>query len=986
MQLTTLGGLRVAGATFVRPKPLLLAAYVALEGPRDRRHLAELFWQGAADPLNSLAAALKQLRQGAQGLVEADMHRVWTPLSCDAVTFLQNVEAGRYEAGLNLYHGPFLKDAYLPGWGAELEEWVYTTREFLAARARTALLRLAEWEAAEGRFEKAARRAETAYLLAGAPEPEQEELTRFHRLLAAGGSSQLARLCKDAQSMGLDLSLTLADACKRLQKAPLHLPTPVTSFVGRDAESLEIAQTLAQTECSLLTLTGPGGVGKSRLALQVAHDVVGRYPGGVYYAALESLTSPTLVPTSLAEALDLSLNGSEDPLVQLARHLGDRSVLLVLDNYEHLVDGATLLSELLGRCPKLELLVTSRERLNVQEEWVFPVDGLPLAPPDTPLAEAPDYDAVKLFAQRAKRSRLSFELTPETLPHVVCICQQVQGLPLGLELAAAWVIHLSCREIGEEIAQTLDFLTSPNRNAAERHRSLRAVFEHSWKFLAPQEREVLRKLSVFRGGFSRKAAAEVTGATIPVLASLVDKSLLRFFPSGRYSCHPLLYEYAQEKLAEHPAERAQAKAAHGNLYFRFLHARKVEMNSGAQREGLEATAKELENIRAAWGWAVAELRVEMLQGAVEPLTLFYDRQARYAEGIELFGAALTGLSEADPNHHLALGNALIGQAFLYQWSSNYPQAVKLAQRGLVLLRPLGESWGIMVGIDTLGFVSAFTGDFAEGKRCWTEALALAKAQDNLVKTAELLSIMGMTEYWQGNQAEAEAYLDEAMVLTPPLGKHTAVIYILLNLGFVNILDDPEKAQLAFQQGLQLTRELGYRRHLPYLLYGLGWAFCLLGRYPEAQTFCKQAVEVAQESGNLFAKSMALTVLGRATAALHDYSQAQDYFEQSLRLSKLTQSMFSLTVTLAYLAALWIEQEKTEQAAELLGLVLHQLTAISFARVIAERLVTELQDKLSAAVLAAALERGKRMRLEEVVARILREPPLELHGAEDVACK
>lgn len=982
MELITLGGLELAGANSRRVKPLLLLVHVALEGSKDRHYLAELFWPDAADPLNSLAAALKQLRQYAPGAIEGDYTHVSSAVECDATTFLQVADAGHYEQALKLYRGPFLSGIYLPSWSVELEEWVYGTREFLAGRARNAWLRSGEDIAAKGKFGEAARCAEVAYLLLGAPELEPEEFTRVHALLAAGDSPDLGRFRKDAKDFGIELSLSPAEAQEQLWHPPgspslgtprQRLPIRGTSFVGRDVELVEVANQLARPDCSLLTLTGPGGVGKSRLVVRVAHDLSERYIDNVHFVSLEALNSSSLISSSIAGTLSLGLQGGEDPLVQVTRYVGERVMLLVLDNYEHLLEGATVVTQLLHSCPNLKLLVTSRERLNLEEEWVLPLEGFVVPPETISLSSSAHHDALRLFEDRAKRARLNFALTPQELPYVVSICNQVEGMPLGIELAAAWVRVLSCKEIAQEIARTTDFLSSTSRNVPERHKSIRAVFEHSWRLLTSKEQEVLKRLSVFQGGFRREAAAEVAEATIPTLASLVDKSLLRVSGDSRYDLHPLLHQYAQEKLAEHSESWVETREKHRSYFFRFLRERNIELKGAKQKEGLLAMTEELENIRAAWQWAVEEGRLEELGAAVEPMTLFYDMQARYREGTNLLREALVRLDETNPDHQLTLGNVLTGQAFLYQWSSNYGEAVRLARHGLDLLRPLGESWGVMLGLDALGFAAVFTGDYAEGKRCWTEALAVAKARNNHLKTAELLSIVGMAECWLDDQAEAEAYLDEAMILTRHLGKHTTVIYILLNLGFIHVWSNPRKALPAFQQGLQLAHELGYRRYLPYLLYGQGWAFCGLGQYLEAQTFCQQALTVAQESGDLFAQALSLAILGRATSGLQVFAQAQDYLEQSLQLSQITQSTFAMSVTIAYLAEVWVKQGRTEQAAELLGLTLHHSASIKHTKEFTGRLIQELQDKLSPQVLIAAVERGKAMRLEEVVEEISRRP-------------
>ena len=389
--LRTFGGLALEGADFRRPKLLLLLAYLTLEGPKDRRFLAELFWQGAAEPMTSLRMALTQLRRGVPEAFEANAKRVKATVTTDALRLLERLEGGTWAEAVRLYEGPFLQDLHLPGWSAELEEWVYSTREFLAEGVRGALLRLAEGDAAAGDFGAAARRAEEAWLLAGAPEPEPEEIGRIGRLLVAGGSLKAPQLQKEARAYGLTLSLKRDEARAQLagaletRPARHNLRARATSFVGRDPELLELARLLAEPDIRLITVTGAGGVGKTRLALQAASAELqgGNFPDGVFFVSLEALVDAGLVPAAVAEALAVSLPGKEAPLAELAHALGSKALLLVLDNFEQLMAGATLVSELLDACPRLKLLVTSRERLNLAGEQLVVLGGLPL--PETSL-------------------------------------------------------------------------------------------------------------------------------------------------------------------------------------------------------------------------------------------------------------------------------------------------------------------------------------------------------------------------------------------------------------------------------------------------------------------------------------------------------------------------------------------------------------------------------------------------------------------------
>src|SRR5437764_1424845 len=312
---------------------------------------------------------------------------------------------------------------------------------------------------------------------------------------------------------------------KTIEAGMKNLPAPRTSFVGRASELDEIDRLLADPDCRLLTLVGPGGAGKTRLALEAAARRIERYPHGVHFVPLVSVAAPEFLAPAVAESIQFVVDGDHSGFSaqeQLLDYLGERSTLLVLDNFEHLVDGADLLGEIIERAPKVELLTTSRERLNVQSEWVLDVHGLGLAENGNGRP-----GALRLFVERATQVVPGFSLDDEEHAEARRIRRLVEGLPLGLELAASWVSVLSCAEIADEIEQNIDFLATSMRDVPERHRSLRAAFDQSWRLLSGEQQAVLARLSVLRGDVEREAAAAVAGADLRQLSELASKSPVR---------------------------------------------------------------------------------------------------------------------------------------------------------------------------------------------------------------------------------------------------------------------------------------------------------------------------------------------------------------------------------------------------------------------------------------------------------------------------
>jgi predicted ATPase len=396
-----------------------------------------------------------------------------------------------------------------------------------------------------------------------------------------------------------------------------------TGFVGRNTELTEITQLLLDPACRLLTLLGPGGIGKTRLAVETASHVLHVFPDGSYFVPLQPLSSPDFIASTLAKAIHFHSHNGGDFAEQLLDYLRDKTMLLVLDNFEHLLEGTAVASDILAAAPGVKLLATSRERLNLLEEWVYEVRGLDFPSSDGENA-VEQYGAVQLFVHSARRVHHSFQLTPSNKLPVARICRLVGGMPLGVELASAWVRVLPCQAIAEEIQHSLDILETPARNVPSRHRNMRAAFEPTWNRLSDEEQCVFKKLAVFRGGFTREAAEYVANATLQMLSALIDRSLLRLDANDRYDIHELLRQYGEEILRSSPALYEQTLELHRAYYMHFLSEREREIAFlGRPKDAIRKMNKDLENVRSAWRRAVEQGCFQDISQAAEGLWTFF---------------------------------------------------------------------------------------------------------------------------------------------------------------------------------------------------------------------------------------------------------------------------------------------------------------------------------------------------------------------------
>ncbi len=639
-----------------------------------------------------------------------------------------------------------------------------------------------------------------------------------------------------------------------------HLPHPPTPFIGRAKERAQLADLLANTAVQLITLIGTGGMGKTRLAIQAAQDYHEATGQAVYFVPLDTADSADLLVPTIAQAVQLSFDAQGDPHQQLRNFLRGRALLLVLDNMEHLLPTAVdFVQDMLSHMPDLRLLVTSRERLNLRGEWVLSLSGLDVPPPAVQgAAELAAYSGVQLFMDalvrglgQAAEPRAETELTA-----VAEICRLVSGQPLALELAASWGNLLTCADIAAEIQSSLDFLAGTYHGLPARHQSLRAVFEHSWRLLTPAEQATFRQLAVFRGSFSREAAAAVmatsTAVMLATLHALAGKSLLRVTDQKRFVVHPLLRQFAAEQLHAVPSEHTAVQIAHSRYFLTWVAAHTAGLKQGnRQTETIAAFRAELENIRLAWQMAVVQSNWAGLLDAAVGLSYFYHSANRFQECLEVLSATAVSLTQTETT------------------------AETQQLRGLL--------WGLQ------GRMNHILGQRVAAQTAFQRSLALLEEQGTVEQRA-LIQLFGIevdlpaevNPAWQPRQLY-EACLAHFAATGEAWGTAYAHVKYVSYLRLSGFAPNPDYQRGLLQESLRLREQIGDQRGVASTLSLLGDLAYERGDYDEARQYAERSLRLYNELGNNLGRALALNHLGQVSASKGAYAEAKHYYEESLAL-------------------------------------------------------------------------------------------------------
>ena len=754
---------------------------------------------------------------------------------------------------------------------------------------------------------------------------------------------------------------------KTIEAGMKNLPLPRTSFVGRASELEAIDRLLEDSGCRLLTLVGPGGAGKTRLALEAAARRVDRYPHGVHFVPLVSVASPDFLAPAVAEAIQFAIDGAHSGFSaqdQLLDYLSERSTLLVLDNFEHLVEGSGLLGEVIERAPHVRLLTTSRERLNVQSEWVFDVEGLGLAENGNGSGSA-----VRLFVERATQVVPGFALDDAGYSQALRICRLVDGMPLGIELAASWASVLSCAEIADEIEGNIDFLATSMRDVPERHRSLRAAIDQSWRLLTDEQRSAFSRLSVFRGSFDRSAAVAVTGADLRLLSELVAKSLVRRPDFGRFELHELLRQYAAEQLRLSAAEEADARERHAHHYGAMLLERQTALMGPDLAVARDELRGELDNLRAAAEWTLAEDDEHVAREVLEAFYTFLWMHSWFegAETLERL-ARTAGFDADDPGSASALGLA----AAMYRVAiaarlGHDPAAEELAARCLPVLRARNLERELASCLSALGIMAVYRDVYPEAVALSEEGAEIARAiGDGLTESGARMDLGFAGLFLDDLEAAREAF-EDAHVLSEKLGNPLLRAYATSKLG---LLADAEKrygdALRLHMEAQHLFASVGEVGGTGYTLSRASLSAFGLGDYSEALRLGRAGYEAFSEGNHRWGMIATLCRIGFAALALGDIAEAHVRFGEALERAHASQAISLELLALSGIGASLAEDPaEQERAAVILTFALgHEQLPASYS-VAARPALDRLEGELAPEQLAAAREAATAATLEEL---------------------
>jgi predicted ATPase/DNA-binding SARP family transcriptional activator len=969
---------------------LLLNRYT----PIVRQQLAFTFWPDTTDAqarhnLRTLLTRLREALPHADSFLTIEAQTIqWcsdTPFTLDVAEFEAALARGDVRAAIELYRGDVLPTCY--------DDWIVSERERLHALYVEALTQAINDAERQRDFVAALQYGQRALQADPLREETYRQLMRLH---TANGDRVSLRRTYDTCTLILKRELdvepspttrTLYATLSQLEvhppvseplppKARHNLKHPLTSFIGREREIGAVKHSLDSAR--LLTLSGAGGSGKTRLALQVAFDVLDNYIDGVWWVDLASIAQASLVTPTVATALSIHLVAGRTLVETLIDALQSRRLLLVLDNCEHLIaECAALAHDLLAACPPLTILATSSEALGLNGERVWPVPPLQLATTNA-LSDIEESEAVQLFIARAALTLPTFTISPQTATAITAVCQQLDGLPLAIELAAARVKVLSVEQIAARLDDRFTLLTHGDRAALPRHQTLRAMIDWSYDLLDEAERALLRTLAVFAGSFTLEAAEAVHSAApvLDLLARLVDKSLVvvgteHAGDNVRYSLLETIRQYAREKLND-SGEGEAVRERRTRWYVELAERAEPKLRGHGQIEWLDRMEQEHDNVRAALEWSLNN-NIDLGLRIANGLIWFWDTRDHALEGLQQMGKLLAA-GPLDPSRLHA--RALARASWMAMAAFNEERMAALAAAGATMSREVGDVEGLAFSLIIAAIVPHWHGDNDRALLLAEESLALFEAA-GIQGKHRVLSAVGLITQAQGNYERAHTAYQASLALCRESGDINFGNFLLLLLGNLTFKQGHyEQAMTYYVESLASARAVKNTNMIAWNYEGMGNLDILLGQYGPAQALLEESKGLLQEVGDHWRLAFTLRRLGRVARLQGRYDQAARFYTESLHLARKSDWHQTLAWCLASLAELAALRDQLQKAARLWGAA-NGIPELYIDFGLTERLELEqmsgtIRAQLDEATFTAEQTAGRQMTLAEAIVYALED--------------
>ncbi len=862
--------------------------------------------------INPVAGAWLDVQAFEAGITAVAQHVHQSDELCDEC-------AQRLAEAVDLYEGDFMAGFSLAN-SAEFEEWYFFQREQYRQKMADSLQQLISWCQERQKFEQGIIYGRRWLALDPWHEPAHRALMALYaysdqKAAALRQYEECVRLLEEELGIQPEAeteALYEAIRTRRIGKMPTtapesllvaadqqteasaspqangitspaqpKLPMALTPLIGRQQEKVDLVGLLTSTETRLVTIIGVGGMGKTRLALAVAtilqaQDDPPTFPDGVYFAEMGALETAEFILPTIAQALGVRLDhGSQ----QLVTFLQDKKSLIVLDNFEHLLAGAALMQDLLQQLPLLTILVTSRERLRLQEEQLYPLSGLAI-----PTVEDPEAAAAALFLSNARRVRPHFAPNLAQQSDIIRICQLVEGMPLALELAGSWLDTLSPQEIGAEIVRNLDFLETELINVPRRHRSVRAAIDGSWQRLSPEQQGQLARLSTLRGSFTREAAAAIGGVSLRTLTHLINKSFVGFQQqTQRYDIHALILQFAASQLAQNPTKKAETEAAHAQYFSELLGSWRWFTPYKQIEPTIDRIEVEIDNVRAMWRWVIAQEDIERVYHGFTTLGRFYLLRGALSEGIGLLEAAAEMVARVE-GESVLLGRITAVLSSLYRWQGDYETAISAAQKAIAIGKALDAMDVQALALFEWGHTLVRLSQFEASEEILDEALAATRQAQLTYLEGDVLQAMALVNFYRGENDEAEQKFVTALALFRECQGIQGEAFTLNGLGLIKaVRKQMRQASQLFEQSRALHHQIKDRVGEARALTNLANSEAESGHLVAAITYNKRALTMHRAAGIRLGEAVNLGWLGKIYGDLGQYETARDYLQQGVAI-------------------------------------------------------------------------------------------------------